>query len=72
MVFVDVGYGDGTLASRTVFNTAGDPCYIDYYYDGYERLIDVNYPDGNNTHYTYDGLGRKILVEDGRNAYPGP
>ena len=63
--------GDGTLKGRAVWE--GDdppgtiPLWIEYFYDGYGRLADVNYPDEGNVHYSYDGFGRKILVEDGRN-----
>lgn len=61
--------GDGTLKKKAVWKPgAADPNWIEYYYDGYARLIDVNYPDSGNVHYTYDGFGRKTLVEDNRNA----
>ena len=60
--------GDGTLAGKAVWDANDTKHWIEYYYDGYARLIDTNYPDGGNVHYTYDGFGRKTLVEDNRNS----
>jgi RHS repeat-associated protein len=57
---------DGTLATKAVWDSNDTKHWINYYYDGYGRLADVNYPDGGNVHYSYDGFGRKILVEDNR------
>lgn len=60
--------GDGTLSAKAVWDANDIKHWIEYYYDGYGRLIDVNYPDGGNVHYTFDGFGRKTLVEDSRNS----
>jgi len=60
--------GDGTLAAKAVWDANDTKHWIEYYCDGYARLIDVNYPDGGNVHYTYDGFGRKTVVEDNRNS----
>ena len=59
--------GDGTLAAKVVWDANDTKHWIEYYYDGYARLTDVNYPDGGNVHYTYDGFGRKTSVKDNRN-----
>lgn len=57
---------DGTLKRKAVFDVNDEKQWIEYFYDDYGRLTDVNYPDGN-VHYTYDGFGRKILAKDSRN-----
>jgi uncharacterized protein RhaS with RHS repeats len=41
---------------------------MDYGYDGYGRVTDVNYPDSGYVRFFYDGFGRKTLAIDGRNA----
>jgi len=60
--------GDGTLKRKAVWDASDVKNWIEYYYDGYARLVDVNYPDGGNVHYSYDGFGRKIQTTDNRNA----
>ncbi len=60
--------GDGTLSAKAVWDDNDDKQWIDYYYDSYGRIEDVNYPDSGNIHYDYDGFGRKTLVTDNRNA----
>ena len=60
--------GDGTLASKAVWDDNDVKQWIDYYYDSYGRIEDVNYPDSGNIHYAYDGFGRKTAVTDNRNA----
>ncbi len=59
---------DGTIDEKAVWDVNDNKHWIEYSYDGYARLTDSDYPDNGNVHYTYDGFGRKILVEDGRNA----
>jgi len=67
--YQEMGYnGDGTLKERTVFNTNGDPCVIGYDYDPYGRLKKITYPDEGYIEYTRNGFGRKIAVNDNRNA----
>ena len=60
--------GDGTLDSKAVWDDNDDKQWIDYDYDSYGRIEDVNYPDDGNIHYDYDGFGRKTQVTDNRNA----
>ena len=60
--------GDGTLDSKAVWDDNDVKQWIDYYYDSYGRIEDVNYPDEGNIHYDYDGFGRKTAVTDNRNA----
>lgn len=61
--------GDGTIATRTVFNSDDDPCYITYDYDDFGRLIETTYPDNSGSiAYTRDGFGRKLQTHDNRDA----
>jgi len=61
--------GDGTMKAKAVWNASGTTKYwINYFYDAYGRLRDVNYPDNGNIHYTYDGFGRRTLAKDNRAA----
>ncbi|OHB50521.1 MAG: hypothetical protein A2Y10_18150 [Planctomycetes bacterium GWF2_41_51] len=59
---------DGTLSAKAVWDANNTKRWIKYFYDGYGRLRDANYPDNGNVHYSYDGIGRKKLIEDNRNA----
>jgi RHS repeat-associated protein len=59
---------DRTLKKKAVWDANDVKLWIEYFYDDYARLIDVNYPDGGNAHYTYDGFGRKIQTTDSRNS----
>ncbi len=59
--------GDGTLKRRKVWDGA-TPYWVDYYYDGYGRITDVNYPDDGYIQCSYIGFGRKSSVTDNRNA----
>jgi RHS repeat-associated protein len=60
--------GDGTLAAEAVWDASDQKQWIEYWYDAYGRVEDVNYPDGGSIHYTYDGFGRKTQVADYRNS----
>jgi len=51
-----------------VWNSSDQKQWIEYWYDAYARVEDVNYPDGGNIHYAYDGFGRRVQVTDNRNA----
>jgi RHS repeat-associated protein len=51
-----------------VWDAGDQKQWIEYWYDAYARVEDVNYPDGGSIHYTYDGFGRKTQVADYRNS----
>ena len=68
-------YGDGYIATETVFDSADQSKTITYDYDGYGRLLTTAYPDDSGTigidetgsmTYQYDGFGRKVLAADNR------
>jgi len=59
---------DCTLKKKAVWDANDTKHWLEYYYDDYARLKDVDYPDGGNVHHTYDGFGRKILTADNRNS----
>ena len=61
-------YGDGKLYRKAIWDATSTQQWITYDYDGYGRLTDIDYPDTGTLDYTYDGLGRMILVSDGRNS----
>jgi len=60
--------GDGTLGQKAVWDDQSVKQWMDYYYDGYGRITDVNYPDTGYATFMYDGFGRKTLTIDGRNV----
>ena len=60
-------WGDGKLRSRTVWEGA-TVRQITYTYDEYGNLQSTNYPDGGYLLYEYDAFGRRIGVQDFRNA----
>ncbi|HPD48789.1 MAG TPA: RHS repeat-associated core domain-containing protein, partial [Anaerohalosphaeraceae bacterium] len=51
-----------------VWDASDQKQWIEYWYDAYGRVEDVNYPDGGSIHYTYDGFGRKTQIADYRNS----
>jgi len=61
-------YGDGTLYQKAIWDANSTQQWVTYDYDGYGRLTDIDYPDSATIDCTYDGFGRKLLVDDGRNA----
>ena len=67
--YEEVAYNsDGTLYGKAVWNSTGTKQWITYDSDDYGRVEDVNYPDTGTISYTYDGFGRKLLVDDNRNS----
>lgn len=58
---------DGTLLQKAVWDDQSIKQWMDYGYDGYGRVTDVNYPDSGYVTFIYDGFGRKTIVIDGRN-----
>jgi RHS repeat-associated protein len=52
---------EGDVVSSTLTATGATTAYS---WDADHRLLGVTHPDGSTSHYTYDGLGRRIAVQD--------
>ena len=63
---------EGDMVSSTLTATGATTTYS---WDADHRLLGVTHPDASTSHYTYDGLGRRVAVQDPaattRYAYDG-
>ncbi|CAM2007319.1 RHS repeat-associated core domain-containing protein [Acanthopleuribacter pedis] len=53
----------GRLCRREQIDAHGTPQTWTYHWDGQDRLIRIDAPDGRSHHYAYDPLGRRISKE---------
>jgi len=56
---------NGQLLKKTEFGDDGSELVTGYQRDAAGRLLVKTLPDGEEVHYSYDGLGRLVSVDDG-------
>ncbi len=57
---------NGQLLKKTEFGDDGSELTTEYQRDAAGRLLVKTLPDGEETHYSYDALGRLVNVDDGQ------
>ncbi len=55
---------NGNQVTRTIHKAKGNPQAFSYSYDHENRLTRITYPDSTSSHYTYDGLGKRIMTSE--------